>query len=94
MSWKKKLVSYGFILASISIVLMLVVISGGGVDAMSESLGSQDMNFYTTGKATTPVGKGNDIAYAVVIQSDGSNGKIMSPRDTSNGSNYDSTLNP
>ena len=48
--------------------------------------GSLDASFGTGGKVTTPIGTGQDIAYAVAIQPDG---RIVAAGNSLNGSNYD-----
>jgi uncharacterized delta-60 repeat protein len=48
--------------------------------------GSLDTTFDTDGKVTTAVGSGDDVAYSVVLQSDG---KIVAAGYSYDGSNYD-----
>ena len=45
-----------------------------------------DTSFDTDGKVTTPIGSGGDVAYEVVLQSDG---KIVAAGYSHNGTNYD-----
>ncbi|PYE47913.1 putative Ig domain-containing protein, partial [Deinococcus yavapaiensis] len=53
------------------------------------SNGTLDTTFGTNGKVTTPIGTSNDIASALVVQSDG---KLVAAGYTYNGSNYDFAL--
>jgi len=48
--------------------------------------GSLDTTFDTDGKVTTPIGSRSEIAFSVVLQSDG---KIVAAGSSDNGSNYD-----
>jgi len=54
--------------------------------ARLNSDGTLDTSFDTDGKVTTAIGAGSDVAYSIVLQSDG---KIIAAGTFDNGSNYD-----